>query len=328
MKKQYRHSQVLGIGPDATLEEIAAYKNKKRRIIRKKTGHGFAVVFHNLFLAVLAVFWLIPIVWLVLSSLSTETGLTKYRYFPDSYTFQHYIDALTNSNSVIAFPNWFFNTLFVAVFTCLISTLFVLQVSFALSRMRFKGRKVLMNVSMILGLFPGFLSMIAVYFILKSVDFGTQTILGMDADRFRGLVNLILVYSSSSGLGYLIAKGFFDTIPKDIDEAAKIDGASEAQIFFRITIPLSKPIIVYTIITSFLGPWVDFVYAKVILPTGNVNNYTVAIGLYNMLQKTLLSNYYTEFCAGAVMVSIPLAVLFMCIQKYYVEGITGGSVKG
>ena len=141
----------------------------------------------------------------------------------------------------MAFPRWFFNTLWVSTITCVISTLFVLGVSFALSRMRFKGRKALMNLSMILGLFPGFLSMIAVYFILQA--------LGISGSLF----GLALVYSASSGLGYLVAKGFFDTIPKDIDEAAKIDGASEAQIFFKITIPLSKPIIVYTILTSFMS---------------------------------------------------------------------------
>lgn len=159
--------------------------------------------------------------------------------------------------------------------------------------------------------------MICIYFIFKNV---------LNIDNY--LVRLIIAYSASSGLGYLIAKGFFDTIPKDIDEAAKIDGATEFQIFTQITIPLSKPIIVYTIITSFMGPWVDFVFAKIILPSGDVSKYTVAIGLFNMLQKTLINNYYTLFCCGCVIVSIPLSILFMLTQKYYVAGVTGGAVKG
>jgi arabinogalactan oligomer/maltooligosaccharide transport system permease protein len=174
----------------------------------------------------------------------------------------------------------------------------------------------MMNLSMILGLFPGFLSMICIYFILKAMNIqGT-------------LYALIIVYSASSGLGYLIAKGFFDTIPNSLIEAAKVDGASQAYIFFKIVMPLSKPIIVYTIITSFLGPWCDFVFARIILTSGYVDGYTVSIGLYSMLTKDLLGKYFTQFCAGSVIVSIPISILFVMTQKFYVEGITGGSVKG
>jgi arabinogalactan oligomer/maltooligosaccharide transport system permease protein len=316
MSQDKRHQQVLALNEDASEEEIQDYRNKKRRIALRKTRDVTGKVFHNLFLAILAFFWIIPIIWLVLSSLDSGKGLTYSSFFPSQYTFSHYIDLLSKPNSVMNFPKWFVNTLWVSALTCVISTLFVLGVSFALSRMRFKGRKALMNVSMILGLFPGFLSMIAVYFILQA--------LGISGSLF----GLALVYSASSGLGYLIAKGFFDTIPKDIDEAAKIDGASEAQIFFKITIPLSKPIIVYTILTSFMGPWVDFVFAQVILGSTSADNWTVAIGLYHTLDKSLLSSYFTEFCAGAVVVSIPLSILFLFTQKYYVAGVTGGAVKG
>jgi len=316
MSQDKRHQQVLALSESANEEEIEGYRKKKRRIILHKTKDVTGKILHNLFLGILAFFWIIPIFWLVLSSLDSGKGLTYSSFFPSQYTFSHYIDLLTKPNSVMAFPRWFFNTLWVSTITCVISTLFVLGVSFALSRMRFKGRKALMNLSMILGLFPGFLSMIAVYFILQA--------LGISGSLF----GLALVYSASSGLGYLVAKGFFDTIPKDIDEAAKIDGASEAQIFFKITIPLSKPIIVYTILTSFMGPWVDFVFAQVILGSTSADNWTVAIGLYHTLDKSLLSSYFTEFCAGAVVVSIPLSILFLFTQKYYVAGVTGGAVKG
>ena len=173
-----------------------------------------------------------------------------------------------------------------------------------------------MNIGIILGMFPGVLSMIAVYFVLKSI--------GLTNSHF----GMILVYSASSGLGYLIAKGFFDTIPVSLREAAKLEGASEATIFTRIVIPLSRPIIVYTVISSFLTPWMDFVYAKLILNSGISKDWTVAIGLYNMLDRALINSYFSKFCAGGVLVSIPISILFVIMQKFYVEGITGGSVKG
>ena len=139
---------------------------------------------------------------------------------------------------------------------------------------------------------------------------------------------MIMVYSSSSGLGYLIAKGFFDTVPRALCESARIDGCSEARIFFQMVLPLSQPIIVYTVISSFLVPWMDFVYAKMILNAGISSQYTVAVGLYQMLDRSLINNYFTQFCAGGVLVSIPISILFVIMQKFYVEGVTGGAVKG
>ena len=211
----------------------------------------------------------------------------------------------------------FTNTLIIAICTCLISTFFVLSVSYCMSRLRFKFRKPYMNLAMILTLFPGFMSMIAVYYILKAFNL-------TEGNMIR--ISLILVYSACSGLQFYIAKGFFDTIPKSIDEAALIDGATRWQIFTKITIPLSKPIIIYTVLTSFIGPWVDFIFAKVIC-RANADQYTVAIGLWNMLQKEYIHNWYTCFAAGAVVVSIPIAILFVFMQKYYVEGMAG-AVKG
>ena len=158
--------------------------------------------------------------------------------------------------------------------------------------------------------------MIAVYFVLKYLNL---------TNSYAGL---IMVYAGSSGLGYLICKGFFDTTPVSLREAAKLDGASDARIFFQVVLPMSKPILVYTIISSFMIPWTDFVMAKMILNSGLSTDWTVAIGLYNMLQKTLINNYFALFCAGGVLVSIPISVLFVIMQKFYVEGITSGADKG
>lgn len=281
--------------------------------------HGrrlFVNVLVHIFLAILAFVWVIPIVWIVLTSLRGEKGSYVSTFFPKTYTLDNYIQLFTNTN-LLNFPRMFTNTLIIAICTCLISTFFVLSVSYCMSRLRFKFRKPYMNLAMILTLFPGFMSMIAVYYILKAFNL-------TEGNMIR--ISLILVYSACSGLQFYIAKGFFDTIPKSIDEAALIDGATRWQIFTKITILLSKPIIIYTVLTSFIGPWVDFIFAKVIC-RANADQYTVAIGLWNMLQKEYIHNWYTCFAAGAVVVSIPIAILFVFMQKYYVEGMAG-AVKG
>lgn len=279
---------------------------------KKKTTY----VLHNLLLAVLAFVWLVPIVWLLVTSFSAYPGMNTSTFFPQEWSLAGYRNLLFSADTVAQFPRWFKNTLIIAICSCLISASFVLMVAYATSCMRFKMRKPLMNIAVILNLFPGFLSMIAVYFILKTLNL-TNNHLG-----------LILVYSASSGLGYLIAKGFLDTIPTSLHEAAYLDGANEAVIFFRVVMPMSKPIIVYTVISSFLAPWMDFIFAKIILNSGISAQWTVAIGLYNMLERSLINTYFTRFCAGGVLVSIPISVLFVIMQKFYVEGITGGSVKG
>jgi arabinogalactan oligomer/maltooligosaccharide transport system permease protein len=271
---------------------------------------------NNLVLAVLAFIWLVPIVWLLVTSFSAYSGINTNNFFPKEWSLVNYKKLLFAADSVSQFPNWFKNTFIIAVFTCLISTLFVLMVAYATSCMRFKMRKPLMNIAVIINLFPGVLSMIAVYFILKTMNLTNSHI------------GLIFVYSAGSGLGYLIAKGFFDTIPTSLREAAYLDGASEATIFLKVVIPMSRPIIVYTVISSFLVPWMDFVYAKMILNSGIASQWTVAIGLYGMLEKSLINSYFSQFCAGGVLVSIPISILFMIMQKFYVEGVTGGAVKG
>lgn len=280
----------------------------KKKVISSVLLHGV--------LTVLAVVWLVPILWLVVTSFSGYDGMNTSNFFPETWTLNNYTRILFEPDTVAQFPVWFKNTFIIAIFVCIISTSFVLMVSYAMSCMRFKGRKALMNVAVMLQLFPGFLSMIAIYFILKSVNL-TNSHIGM-----------ILVYSGGAGLGYLVAKGFFDTIPTSLREAAYLEGASEARTFFTIVLPLSKPIIVYTVISSFLTPWTDFVFARIILNSGISTDWTVAIGLYNMLQRQLLPNYFSRFCAGGVLVGIPIGILFIIMQKFYVEGITGGSVKG
>lgn len=270
----------------------------------------------HILLGFLAFIWVTPIIWIVLTSFRTEKGSYVKTFFPTGYTLDNYIKLFTDRN-VLNFPKMYMNTLIIAVICCCISTFFVLSVAYSLSRMRFGFRKTYMNIAMILGLFPGFMAMVAQYYILKALGLTEGAMIR---------IALIVVYSACTGLGFQIAKGFFDTIPKSIDEAAIIDGANQWQIFTKITMPLSKPIIIYTVLTSFIAPWVDFIFAKVIC-RANADQFTVAIGLWNMLQKEYIGQWYTCFAAGAVVISIPIAILFIYMQRFYVEGISG-AVKG
>ena len=286
---------------------------KKNAPSARKTAVNVLV---HLLLALLAFVWVMPIVWIVLTSFRKEPGSYVNTFFPKGYTVNNYVKLFTDRN-VLNFPKMFGNTLIIAIVCCLISTFFVLSVAYSLSRMRFKFRKPYMNIAMILGLFPGFMAMVAQYYILKAMGLTEGAMIR---------IALIIVYSACAGLGFQIAKGFFDTIPKSIDEAAIIDGATQWQVFTKITMPLSKPIIIYTILTSFIAPWVDFIFARVIC-RANADQFTVAIGLWNMLQKEYIYQWYTCFAAGAVVISIPIAALFLYMQRYYVEGMSG-AVKG
>ena len=237
-------------------------------------------------------------------------------FWPQQWTFDNYIGLFTDTDK-FNFPRWYGITLVISVVVTLIQTTIVLITSYALSRLRFKMRKPLMNLMLVLGMFPGFMSMTAVYFILKLVGL-TQNM---------GLVGLILVYVASSCMGYYICKGFFDTIPKSLDEAARIDGANRQTVFFKIILPLAKPIIIYTILTAFMAPWGEYMFASLIV-NGDPDNFNIAVGLWEMLNRETINEYFTRFCAASVVVSIPITILFFCLQRYYVQGVTGGSVKG
>ena len=281
---------------------------KRKRFINNTIVH--------VVLAILAVIWVFPIVWVILTSFRAEKGSYVSTFLPQSFTLDNYVKLFTDT-TILNFPQMFLNTLFIAVCSCILSTFYVLAVSYCLSRLRFKMRKPYMNMAMILGLFPGFMSMIAVYFILKA--------LGMTEGNLIKLA-LILVYSGGAALSFQIAKGFFDTIPIAVDEAALLDACTRWQIFTRIMMPLSKPIVIYTTLTSFMAPWLDFIFAKVIC-RANSDQYTIAIGPWKMLEKEYIDSWYTSFAAGAVLISIPIAALFLYMQRYYVDGLSG-AVKG
>ncbi len=269
--------------------------------------------FIYIILILMSIIWLFPFVSIVLQSFrgGPVKGMTN-EIIPKIWSLENY-KALANTD----FFKWYLNTLIAALATSLLQTVIVLCMSYTLSRFRFKLRKGLMRFMLILGMFPGMLAMIILYRVLKDLGL-TQA---------NAVPGLILVYVASSGMGYYISKGFFDTIPKSLDEAARIDGATRAQVLTKIILPLAKPIVIYTILTSFMAPWGDFVFARYI-SFGSSEGMNVAVGLYNWLNADQINSSYTMFCAGGVIVAIPVTIVFMCLQKYYVEGVTGGAVKG
>lgn len=263
-------------------------------------------------LTALSIIWLIPILWIILTSFRGEGKAFVQYFIPKTFTLENYSRLFTST--IFPFKKWFLNTLIVAIFSCILSTTINVAVAYVMSRMRFRLRRAYMNLALILGMFPGFMSMIAVYYVLKAVGL-TQSLLA-----------LVLVYSAGAATSFYIAKGFFDTISREIDESARIDGATNAQVFTKIILPLSKPILVYTALQAFISPWMDFIFAKIIMGD-NYDKYTVAIGLWYLTEKENIENYFTMFAAGSVCIAVPITILFIWLQKYYVSGVTSGSIK-
>ncbi len=285
--------------------------NQKRHMGLKASARISNTIIYVL-LIIMSIIWLIPFLCIVLQSFRVENTWQVGYVIPQKWGWDNYI-ALWNSD----FKRWYLNTFIIALVVAVLQTVIVLCMSYTLSRFRFKMRDGLMRFMLILGLFPGMLTMIILYRVLKDLGL-TQA---------NAVPGLILVYVASSGMGYYVSKGFFDTLPKSLDEAARVDGATRAQVLTKIILPLAKPIVIYTILTAFMGPWGDFVFAKYV-SFGTSAGMNAAVGMYGWLQLDQIGQKYTMFCAGGVIVAIPVTILFMCLQKYYVEGVTGGAVKG
>lgn len=292
---------------------ITTVVEKKRGLgMKAKRTIGNAAIY--VILIIMSIVWLFPFVCIVLQSFRCEPYAGPSGYIlPKVWGLGNYAKILSDGK----FVRWYSNTFFMGLVVAVLQTFIVLCMSYTLSRFRFKMRTFLMKFMLVLGLFPGMLTMIILYRVLAD----------MGLTKANSVPGLILVYVASSGMGYYISKGFFDTIPFSLDESARIDGASRAQVLFRIILPLSKPIVIYTILTAFMAPWGDFVFARFIT-LNSAKGMNVAVGLFNWLNKDQITSSYTKFCAGGVLVAIPVTLLFLFLQKYYVEGVTGGSVKG
>jgi arabinogalactan oligomer/maltooligosaccharide transport system permease protein len=333
----------------------------KKHHSNQKVGRVIGNIVVYLILIAMSVAWLAPIAWLFMQSLSGDFGAKSLnKLWPTKWTFENYTFLFTNQvrsvngktvgTSLYNFfgrvttandpsglaagrflPGAFLYTLFISIAVAIISTLLCLASSYAFSRLRFKGRTAMMKTILVLGMFPGFLGLIVLYSMFRM----TGLVGSQDQSSTGPMWALILIYSGGAGMGYYISKGFFDTISKQIDEAAMVDGASKWQIFYKITLPLAKPIVVYTILTAFMGPWAEYITASYMF-AGGATNYTygnpmtVAVLLNDMLDA--MSNhrtlYWKQFCAGAIVVAVPTSLLFIMLQKNYVSGVTGGAVKG
>ncbi len=296
--------------------ELPTLPPQAKRHLGIKATNAITNTFIYILLGIITVIWLFPFVCILLQSFEsdpTKTGMSG-NILPTQWGLLNYQKLFADGSP---FLKWYINTFLVAVFTAAGQTIIQLCMSYTLSRFRFKMRKPLMQFMLILGMFPGMLGMIILYNVLKDVGFV----------QGNAIPGLILVNIASSGMGYYVSKGFFDTIPKSLDEAARIDGATRMQILYRVILPLAKPIVIYTILSAFMGPWGDFVFARYI-SNNTVAGMTVAVGLNTWLSADQIPYMYTQFCAGGVLVALPVTLLFMFLQKYYVEGVTGGAVKG
>ena len=285
----------------------------------KKTGLGArasrrlsnTVVY--IVLSLITLIWLFPFFGILLESFRVETRMQVSYLWPQEFGLDNYTRLFKETDFLI----WFKNTAIMGIATAALQTFFVLSMSYVLSRLRFKGRKTLMNLMLVLGMFPGFWTMILIYKVFSDLGLTMQ----------NAPVGLIIVYCASSGMSYYVSKGFFDTIPKSLDEAARVDGATRWQVFYKVIMPLSKPIVIYTVLMGFMAPWGDFILASYIIHE-NSAGMNVAVGVFEWLSKTMVNTNYTMFCAAGVIVAIPVTTVFLMLQKYYVEGVTGGAVKG
>ncbi|KEQ23900.1 sugar ABC transporter permease [Paenibacillus tyrfis] len=263
-----------------------------------------------LIFAVLLVTTVYPIVWIVGTSLNPGDNLLVSKMIPDHPTIAHYIELLQTTDFVL----WYQNTIKIALVNAVVSTALVAATAYAFSRFRFKGRQQSLMLLLVLQMFPGFLSVMAIFVLLLQTKL-LDTHLG-----------LILIYAGGAvSMGTWVMKGHFDTIPKSLEEAAFIDGASHADAFFKIIFPLSLPAITFVALNSFITPFMDFILPQIVLRSSD--KMTLAQGLYAMVANETNSSF-TLFAAGAVLVALPITLLYMYFQKYLIHGIAAGADKG
>lgn len=276
--------------------------------IKIKPQKLFNVAITYLIILAVCFIFLFPILWLVLASFSKTGSIYSFDgFFPKEFSFDSFVRLFTDTD-LYYYPRWFLNTLFISLMSSLIGTTLTILTAYVMSRFRFKSRKTMMKMTLILGMFPSFMTMTAVYLMMTQFNLINQQ------------WGLILIYSAGAPMGYLTQKGFFDTIPSSIDEAARIDGASNFKIFIKITLPLAAPMIVYTLLSSFVWPWSDFILPQLLLK--NKDLYTVAVGL-----MSLDDTEFSRFAAGSVFIAVPIVIFYFALSKFLITGLSAGAVK-
>ena len=266
-----------------------------------------AVLTHIVLIAVCILFFF-PVLWLIMASFSKSGSIYDLDgFFPKSFSFAGYQKLFTDT-TMYDYPNWLKNTLFVAVFSSLIGTVLIILTAYTISRFQFRSKKMLMKSTLVLSMFPSFMGMTAVYLLMVNFNLINQ------------LWSLVFIYAAGAPMGYLVQKGYFDTISNSIYEAARIDGATNFKIFWKITLPLSQPIIVYTALTQFAWPWSDFILPNLLLK--NKDLWTVAVGLMHLDETQ-----FTRFAAGSIFIAVPIVALYFALSKFLVAGVSAGAVK-
>lgn len=282
--------------------------------ISKKQNNNKTLKFIENFLVyalliVIAAVIIFPIAWIILSSLQKGTSLYSSTFIPTTFTFEHYKALFTSTD----YPIWYKNTLKIAFLNMVIGVLVTTLTAYTFSRYRFKGRKNIMMGMLVLQMFPSFLSMTAIVVLITKLNL-MDTVWG-----------LVLVYAAGQiPYNAWLIKGYFDGIPKSLDEAARIDGAGHLTIFWKIIMPLAKPILVLVALTNFTGPWFDFIFPKILLRSRETK--TLAVGIFEWVQGRA-DNNFTLFAAGSILIAIPIIILFGVLQRHIVAGLTQGGVK-
>ena len=279
---------------------------------KKRIREGIALTALNIFFIVLCFVTLIPILYALSVSLNGQNSLlsSDFSFIPHDFTLRNYKEVIFGENIL----TWFQNTVFLAVVTVFLSLLFAVPAAYCFSRRRFPGRKMILKCLVLLNSFPAILSMFAIYRLLRPM--------GLINHR----VGLILVYTGTMAVFSLWnTKGYFDTIPTEIEEAARMDGASDIQVVWKIVLPLAKPSIITTALQVLIYVWNEYIYATTFM-TGE-SKYTLAAGL-NSLQATEMTGSWPVFAAASITVSIPVLIIFFLCQKYMISGLTAGGVKG
>lgn len=277
---------------------------KKEKIIRLTLSY--------IIIGIMVVVILYPILWIIGSSFNPGNSLSGSSMFPKDATLKHYKELFDLQNS--DYLRWYLNTLKVCVITMLFSVILVSLTAYSFSRYRFIGRKNGLMTFLILQMVPNFAALIAIF------------VLALLTNLLDTHLALILVYTGGAiPMNTYLMKGYLDTIPRELDESAYMDGAGHLRVFWQIIIPLAKPIIAVIALFTFIAPFTDFILARVLLRSEE--KYTLAVGLYQMIAKQF-GNEFTLFAAGSVLIAIPISILFLALQKYFVTGLTAGGIKG
>ena len=278
-----------------------------------KSNRFFRLFASHVILILMAVIIIYPLLWTVGASFNPGNSLVSNSIIPKNPTLDHYKELFAGKES-LQYGHWYLNSLKISIFTMIGSVISVSFTAYAFSRFRFKGRKNALTLFLLLQMIPQFSALIALFVLAQ--------LLGMMNSHWL----LILLYIGGTiPMNTYLMKGYMDSIPMDLDESAKIDGASNTRIFLQIIMPLSRPMLAVVAMNGFTGPLGDFVMSSTILRTPE--SYTLPIGLYNLVNEVMGASY-TTFAAGAILISIPIAVAFLLLQKHFVSGLTAGGTKG